>query len=157
MGQSQFPLIVCFRFLRYLFLLQLFRVLRIDRHRGAFATFKAVVKNHFKASSIFDDFLISQNRAFLVPGRKCFMLYIGTLTSQVSLMSAGHRHRMSNSECLQAPLIQNLLICCCCYLHMFVHSYLFDKYSQAQCTFSEPCLTHRSGDVVVIVLFRMLL
>eukprot|EP00794_Sanderia_malayensis_P012156 gene12156-13410_t len=33
---------------RYLLLLQLLRVLRIDRHRGAFATFKLVVKNHFK-------------------------------------------------------------------------------------------------------------
>ena len=40
-----------FRFCRYLFLLQLLRVLRIDRHRGAFETFKCVVKNHFKVSA----------------------------------------------------------------------------------------------------------
>lgn len=39
--------------LRYLFLLQLLRVLRIDRHRGAFETFKCVVKNHFKVNWFF--------------------------------------------------------------------------------------------------------
>lgn len=45
-----------FSFNRYLFLLQLFRVLRIDRHRGAFETFKLVVKNHFKVRIILGSF-----------------------------------------------------------------------------------------------------
>ena len=35
-------------FFRYAMPLQLIRILRIDRERGAFKTFHAVIKNHFK-------------------------------------------------------------------------------------------------------------